>query len=139
LEEEVLSLKARNQILTETLSSIRETAVKEEKRLYDLVWFARNRSRYPNHQSRYRIEKADEHKDEIEKLKTTESDYYHGMHAGLLAAARLFKEQADILHINEHNEVSDEFLQSFAQHKQKIEKSLQEFPHIEANDFPDNE
>eukprot|EP00523_Entomoneis_sp_CCMP467_P012646 CAMPEP_0168801574 /NCGR_PEP_ID=MMETSP0725-20121227/19618_1 /TAXON_ID=265536 /ORGANISM="Amphiprora sp., Strain CCMP467" /LENGTH=174 /DNA_ID=CAMNT_0008853279 /DNA_START=53 /DNA_END=577 /DNA_ORIENTATION=- len=135
LEDEVVSLRARNKLLTETLSSIRETAEKEEKRLYDLVWFARNRSRFPNHESRHRIEKSKEHKEEIEKLKTTECDYYHGIHTGLLAASRLFKEQSDVLHLDESAEVT-ELMGEAAKHKQRIEESLKTFPHFEVSSPP---
>jgi hypothetical protein len=39
---------------------------------------------------------------EISKLFTPDGDYHHGFHTGVLAASRLFKEQADILDVNEH-------------------------------------
>lgn len=43
LEDEILALRTRNQILTDTLQSIKERAEQEEKKHYDLVWFARYR------------------------------------------------------------------------------------------------
>lgn len=136
-EDEIIALRARNQVLTDALKAIQDTAAKEEKRLYDLVWFARNRSRYPNHQSRYRIESSEEHKKELENLQSDNADFYHGMHAGLLAASRLFKEHSDILHINEINDVSQDLLQEATKHKEKIRKSLEVFPHTHADDFPE--
>jgi hypothetical protein len=97
------------------------------KKNYDLVWFAKYRckcsamvspcwrachhgwmftpcprwfaDRYPNHEASERIDQ--EHKEEIEKLRSDDGDFYHGFNSGLLAAARMFQAKADILHINE--------------------------------------
>ena len=43
LEDEVAALKTRNKVLTDALKAIKHTAEEEEKKHYDLVWFARNR------------------------------------------------------------------------------------------------
>ena len=130
------ALRARNRTLTHTLKAIKDTAAKEEKRLYDLVWFARNRSRYPNHESRHRIQNAEEYQDELAKLMTGEADFHHGMHTGLLAASRLFKDYADILHINDHTEVTGDLLGAFGEHMKKVEESHKNFPEVEADQFP---
>lgn len=54
--------------------------------------------RFPNHEACSRIDS--EHAGEIEKLRGEDGDFHHGFNSGLLAATRLFKEKADILHIN---------------------------------------
>lgn len=44
-EEEIHALRARNKVLTDALKAIKETADKEVHSNYELVWFARNRSK----------------------------------------------------------------------------------------------
>ena len=44
-EEEIYALRARNKVLTDALKAIKETADKEVNSNYELVWFARNRSK----------------------------------------------------------------------------------------------
>lgn len=58
--------------------------------------------RYPNHEASKRLESSDEHREELEKLRSAEGDYHHGFHSGVLAASKMFQEHADILHVNEH-------------------------------------
>ena len=58
--------------------------------------------RYPNHEASKRIENAEEHKDAISDLRGQDADYHHGFNSGLLAASRLFKEHADISHLDLH-------------------------------------
>ena len=43
VDEEILALRARNKVLSEALSAVKESAAKEMKRRFDLVWFARYR------------------------------------------------------------------------------------------------
>jgi rRNA maturation endonuclease Nob1 len=136
LEDEVIALRARNTVLAKTLKSIKETAEKEKKRHHDLVWYARNRSRFPNHKSRKRIETDEEHAGELEKLTSTEADYFHGVHSGILAATRVFEKQADILHFNEDDDVGA-VMSAAAIHDEKIVKSLEHYPQLDANDDPD--
>lgn len=125
LEDEVIALRARNKVLTEALKGVHESATKEFKKNFDLVWFARNRcefpylvrrckrwynvsfslssgipDRFPNHVDSKRIQDSEEHREDLELLKTDDADYHHGFQAGVLAAARMFKEHSDILHIN---------------------------------------
>ena len=90
-------------------------------------------ARYPNHKDRKRIEK--QHSLELEKLQTLDGDYHHGVHSGCLAASRMFQQQADILHINEHKEVTDELLSVAAQHQKKIEESRKSFPEVAADEL----
>lgn len=59
--------------------------------------------RYPNHEASKRLESSEEHREELEKLRSADGDYYHGFHSGVLATANMFKDHADILHINKHN------------------------------------
>lgn len=137
LQDEILALRLRNQVLTNSLKAIKETADEELKKHYDLVWFARNRSRYPNHSSRKRIEQAEHHQEELEKLKLPEADYYHGIHTGMLAAARLFQQQADILHVNEQKLHHDDLMEESAKHAKKIEESRKSFPHVAVDSSPE--
>lgn len=130
-QEELQALRLRNKVLTEALEGIKATADQHVQKHLDLVWFARNRTRHPNHKERKRIEK--QHSDELSKLHTADGDYFHGMNSGCLAAARLFQQQADILHINEHTEVSPELLSEAARHKKKMEHAKESFPHVEVD------
>ena len=118
------------------LKSIKETAEKERKRYHDLVWYARNRSRFPNHEARKRIESDEQHSEELEKLSTAEADYFHGIHSGILAATRVFEKQADILHVNEKKDAT-EVLTEAAKHQKKIEESLESYPHVHADESPE--
>ena len=95
-----------------------------------------NTDRYPNHPDSKRID--EEHKEEIQKLRSEDGDFHHGFNTGLLAAARLFKEKADVLHINQFEELNTELLAEAANHKKKIEDARSKFPHIEVtNEFPE--
>ena len=68
----------------------------------------------------------------------TTADFHHGFNTGLLAATRMFAEQADILHINDFDEMTAEFSKEAKQHEEKIEKTKESFPNLEvtANGFP---
>ena len=46
LQDEVLALRARNKILTDVLKAVKEQADEKAKYNFELVWFARNRSKY---------------------------------------------------------------------------------------------
>jgi len=136
LEDEVIALRARNKAMAKALQVIKETATKEKKRHHDLVWYARNRSRFPNSEARKRIETDMDHSEELEKLSTPEADYFHGIHSGILAAARVFEKQADILHVNEKEDAT-EVMSEAAKHEKKIEESLQNYPHVHPETNPD--
>lgn len=56
--------------------------------------------RHHNHEACDRID--NEYQEEIEKLRSNDGDFHHGFNSGVLAAVRMFKKKADILHINEH-------------------------------------
>lgn len=137
LEDEVIALRARNKAMATALQSIKETAEKERKRYHDLVWYARNRSRFPNHQARKRIESDEQHSEELQKLSSTEADYFHGIHSGILAASRVFEKQADILHVNQKDDVT-EVLSEAAKHVKKIKESLENYPHVHAEESPEH-
>jgi hypothetical protein len=64
-------------------------------------------ARFPNHDVSKRIEQSEEHREDLELLRTNDADYHHGFQAGVLASARMFKEHSDILHVN-NDEVSVE-------------------------------
>jgi rubrerythrin len=101
---------------------------------YPISFNSIRKDRYPNHEARKRIE--EEHHDELEKLASPDADYFHGIHSGLLAASRMYQKQADILHINKHDEVSDVLLSEAANHAKKVEESLEEFPKVEVGNLP---
>jgi hypothetical protein len=92
--------------------------------------------RYPNHEASKRIENSDEHKEELSKLRSPDGDYHHGFHSGVLAAARMFREQSKIVHINEHDELDEEFWNEVEEHSKKMEESKEKFPHLDVNQFP---
>ena len=101
----------------------------------DIQFLVRVIDRYPNNPASKRID--EEHKDEIDKLRSDDGDFHHGFNTGLLAAARMFKEKADVLHINEFDELSPDLLDQAAKHKEKIEEAQNKFPQIEVtNEFP---
>jgi hypothetical protein len=62
-----------------------------------------HKDRYPNHEASKRLEASEDHREELEKLRSPDGDYFHGFHSGVLAAAKMFQEHADILHVNEHD------------------------------------
>lgn len=90
--------------------------------------------RYPLHGETKRIEL--EQSEELKKLQTNDADFHHGVHAGLLAASRMFKKQADILHINDYEEYSDELVAHASNHKKVIEESRDSFPHVTVDPVP---
>lgn len=75
-------------------------------------------------------------------LRTAEADFHHGFHSGVLAAARMFKEQSDILHINEYDEVNDKMIADASRHLEKIDEAHNNFerrrslPQVTENEFP---
>ena len=132
--EELIALRAKNKMLMETLAAIKQTANKEMKEKFDLVWYAKFRYRYPNHEASSRIDK--EHKEMIQNLRSDDGDYHHGFNSGVLAATRMFAAQADVLHINDLA-LSPELMEEGAKHQKKIEVAKESFPHVEVdNNFP---
>ena len=92
--------------------------------------------RYHNHEASKRIEK--EYSDEIEKLRSDDGDFHHGFNSGLLAATRMFNEQADILHINGFDEMTKDFQNEAGTHTETSDKTKESFPNLEVshNKFP---
>ena len=132
--EELIALRAKNKMLMETLAAIKQTANKELKEKFDLVWYAKFRYRYPNHEASARIDK--EHKEMIQDLRSDDGDFHHGFNSGVLAASRMFATQADVLHINDIA-LSPELMEEGAKHQKKIEDAKEAFPHLEVdNNFP---
>ena len=56
-------------------------------------------ARYPNHDASKRIQQSEEHREDLDLLKSDDADYHHGFHAGALATARMFKEHAEGLDV----------------------------------------
>ena len=129
------SLRLRNQVLSTALQEIHDTAQKEAQKHYDLVWFARNRGRFPNHEARKRIE--DTYPQDLAKLQTLDADHFHGIHCGLLAAARMYASHADVvLRVNEHEQVTTELLQANEEHQKRMEQAQEAYPHVTVDEFP---
>jgi len=138
--DEMDTLRARNKVLTDALQHIQETAKAELKHKYDLVWFAKYRYRYPNHEASQRIDGSKEHQEEIEKLRSDDGDFHHGFNCGVLAAARLFLDQSDVTHINNMQDLSSDMMLEASKHATKIQQSKEQFPHFEVtNEFPHRE
>lgn len=158
----MLALRARNKILSDTLKAVKEQADEKAKRNFELVWFARNRSklllracivmllrnihpliclvslgRYPNHKASKFLEVK--HAKELSKLRSPDGDYFHGFHAGVLATAKMFQEHADILHVNEHEELNEALQVEAVKHSKKILKSQESFPDLNTDKFPEVE
>jgi hypothetical protein len=134
-EDELLVLQTKNKVLIDALKSIQNIADEQIKKNFDLVWFARNRSRFPNHAASKRIETSEEHHESISKLRSKDGDFHHGFNSGLLAAARMFKDHADIAHVS--NKEKDEIVDVVSSYAKKIEKSKQFFPNLETEKFPE--
>ncbi|CAB9527685.1 expressed unknown protein [Seminavis robusta] len=143
LEDEVIALRARNKVLLEALKGVNESATALKKKHFDLVWFARNRYRYPNHGASKRIQESEEHREDLDLLKSDDGDYHHGFQAGVLAASRMFQEQSDILHVNDQDE-EEKLMANSIKHREKVEESKTKFerrrslPQVEAGEFPEN-
>eukprot|EP00561_Arcocellulus_cornucervis_P013138 CAMPEP_0185799688 /NCGR_PEP_ID=MMETSP1322-20130828/465_1 /TAXON_ID=265543 /ORGANISM="Minutocellus polymorphus, Strain RCC2270" /LENGTH=183 /DNA_ID=CAMNT_0028495275 /DNA_START=105 /DNA_END=656 /DNA_ORIENTATION=- len=135
-EDEVIALRAENKVLRQALNAVEDTATEQLKKSFELVWFARNRCRYPNHEASKRIEGAEEHKDAISDLRGQDADYHHGFNSGLLAASRLFKEHADISHLDLHE---GGWHEKIAHHTEKVGGSKESFPRLDVDEFPGDE
>mmetsp|Transcript_16624 Transcript_16624/g.30237 ORF Transcript_16624/g.30237 Transcript_16624/m.30237 type:complete len:179 (+) Transcript_16624:115-651(+) len=133
LEDEVILLRARNKILTDALQAVKESATDQAKRNFDLVWFARNRCRYPTHEASKVLERK--YSNEIEELRGPNGDYHHGMHTGLLAASRMFKEFSNIP-VDSDLEGWSSHLAEATKHEKKIEASRNSFPNASTEEFP---
>ncbi|KAL3917751.1 MAG: hypothetical protein SGILL_004562 [Bacillariaceae sp.] len=130
----MIALRAKNEMLMETLAAIKQTADKELKEKFDLVWYAKFRYRYPNHEASARIDK--EHKELIQHLRSEDGDYHHGFNSGVLAASRMFASQADVLHVNDLA-LSPELMEEAAKHQKTVAEAKESFPHVEVdNNFP---
>lgn len=134
LEEEVENLRAQNKVLSDTLKDIQSKASEEYQKHYDLVWFARNRCRFPNSAARKRIEL--QYADELKKLQDPNAaDFHHGVHAGLLAASKMVAEHAAIVDaVQEGNptEVARE-------HQKRVLETKESFPDHSTDEHPSHE
>ena len=89
-------------------------------------------ARFPTHAASKWLDHSEEHKNDIEKLRSMDGDFHHGFNSGMLAAARLFKDhaeaavEADAEHIQEAEPVI----------KENIEESKKVFPNLSVNEFP---
>lgn len=72
--------------------------------VHTTIWSAR----YPSHEASKWLDKSEEHSKDIDNLRSTDGDFHHGFNSGMLAAARLFKEHADVNHADTSDSVSVE-------------------------------
>ncbi len=135
-EHDISKLRAENKVLTDALKQIQSCAHEHMNQKYDLVWFALNRNRYPNHESSRKIENSDSHHDELEKLKTNDCDFHHGFNCGVLATSRLFKQISDISHVINEEVHAENEEKAVQKHQDKVEKMKSNFPDLSVDSFP---
>ena len=124
-EKEIEMLRARNEILEKTMKSIKDCANEIFDQKHELVWFAKNRCRLPNHEKSKRLESSEEYSDEINKLRSKDCDYFHGINCGVLATSRLFKDITDLT--SSHEKDAPRVLED---HDEKIKRAKQCFPNL---------
>ena len=81
-EDGIIKLRAQNKVLINALKQIQSLSQEQSKEKYDLVWFALNRYRYPNHQASKDIENGESYQEELKKLRSSDGDFYHGFNSG---------------------------------------------------------
>jgi len=137
-EEEVMELRAWNKILNNVLEAVKETASSKIIEKFDLVWFAQNRCRFPNHQDTNWIEKAPEYQNEISKLRGNDGDFYHGFNSGVLATSRMFKQLVNTPALSTTDK-SEFFLKHesiLSEQKEKFQEAKMSFPKLDVDMFP---
>eukprot|EP00804_Cyclotella_cryptica_P014172 CCRYP_005599-RA/>CCRYP_005599-RA protein AED:0.32 eAED:0.32 QI:71/1/1/1/1/1/3/427/169 len=128
LEDEVLFLRSQNKLLKSALGAVKDTATEKLSKSYELVWYARYRTRFPTHAASKWLDHSKEHKSDIEKLHSIDGDFHHGFNSGVLAASRMFRDHADL----DVGSVQD----ATPVHTEKIEESKKSFPDLSVNEFP---
>ncbi|KAL9184421.1 hypothetical protein ACHAXT_002507 [Thalassiosira profunda] len=136
LEDELIYLRSQNKLLKTALDSVKDTATEKLSKSYELVWYARNRTRYPSHEASKWLDHSKEHSHDIEDLHSGDADYFHGFNSGVLAASRMFKEHAEVSSVDSDEDVISSSHASATKHQQKVEKSKQSFPNVAADSFP---
>ncbi|KAL7490998.1 hypothetical protein ACHAWT_000476 [Skeletonema menzelii] len=137
IEDEVIYLRSQNKLLKNALNAVENTASEKLCKSYELVWYARNRTRYPSHQVSKWLDSSKEHSRDIDNLHSVDGDFHHGFNSGVLAASRMFKDHADVSHVsNDPEEVFDSAHQAVKKHQEKIEESKEAFPNASADTFP---
>jgi hypothetical protein len=135
-DHDISRLRAQNKVLIDALVQIRNCASEHMDKKYDLVWFALNRTRYPNHESSKKIERSVSHREELKKLKTNDCDFHHGFNCGVLATSRLFKQISDISSVI-GEEVDPTNPEKVVQmHQNKVQQMKRKFPDLSVQSFP---
>mmetsp|Transcript_25625 Transcript_25625/g.31559 ORF Transcript_25625/g.31559 Transcript_25625/m.31559 type:complete len:172 (-) Transcript_25625:229-744(-) len=133
-QDEITQLKARNKVLTNALKDIQCCASGHLKHHFELVWFALNRTRYPNHPLSKNIEESECHREKLEKLRSNDGDFHHGFNSGVLATSRLFKHISDIFenivpNTHDGGVANDHEEETIVQkHHEEVEKVKTNFP-----------
>jgi hypothetical protein len=133
LEQQVAALKAKNAVLESVLLSIKDTASQHFDKKYDLVWFAKNRCRYPNHPKSKELDQSEAHREDINVLRGLNGDYHHGINCGEMATCRLFKEILD--QATQHLEKDDQHIlvnhkDIIQDHHEKVQEAKESFPNL---------
>ena len=137
LEDEVIYLRSQNKLLKNALNAVKDTANDKLVHSYELVWYARNRTRYPAHEVSKWLDHSEEHSTDIDNLHGTDGDFHHGFNSGVLAASRMFKDHADVSEVQSDSEdMFESAHQAVIKHKEKIEESKKMFPNADADNFP---
>ncbi|KAL7541443.1 hypothetical protein ACHAXR_010936, partial [Thalassiosira sp. AJA248-18] len=136
LEDELMYLRNQNKILKNALNAVKDTATEKLSKSYELVWYARNRTRYPSHEASKWLDNSKEHSCDIDNLHSPDGDYHHGFNSGVLAATRLFREQADVEHLDSDDDSIGSVHEEEQKLQQKIQKSKHDFPDVAVDSFP---
>mmetsp|Transcript_28869 Transcript_28869/g.44374 ORF Transcript_28869/g.44374 Transcript_28869/m.44374 type:complete len:160 (+) Transcript_28869:1-480(+) len=137
-DEDIETLKARNRVLLNALKSISKSAEDHYKKSFELVWFANNRTRFPNHEVSKWLDHSEEHREDIRNLRSDDGDFHHGFNSGVLAATRMFMDHADLSHVNNfEKENADALIQAEQQHTTRVETSRAAFPKLDVEGFPE--
>ena len=141
IREEMQLLKSKNKMLTDCLKTIHELASEKAGFKHELVWYAKNRTRYPCHEDSKRIETSEEHQEDIEKLRGYDGDYHHGFNAGVLAMAHLVQDLSDSSHhekvLDSTNIATGDTVEAFSNSfSESVDKAKTKFPDLRVNVFP---
>lgn len=133
LEQQVEALRAKNRVLETVVSSIKNTLNMHYDKKYDLVWYAKNRCRYPNHHKSKELDHSASHRKGIEDLRGLNGDYHHGLNCGTMATCRLLKNILDgtIEHLEKvDNHILINHQDIMESHRLKVQEADASFPDL---------
>jgi hypothetical protein len=132
-QNDIAKLLVHNKVLATALKQIQSCAEEHSKHNFELVWFALNRTRYPNHPASKNIKKSESHREDLDKLRSNECDFHHGFNSGVLATSRLFKQISDVSFVLNDEDDGNKLVQK---HEEKVQRLKSKFPDISVDSFP---